>query len=295
MPTSNDSGVLQAGSPADLSLFSQALHGQLARPNGHKRSSRFTIIIDDPCYAPEESFRTVLSAISECTRGDAPEACIRGVLSEHLADQDLDELKIFTQGKHVVTSGFAVACGTAQVEVNGRGVLFACGRATIVARGQFEVYATDDVRISAYGDVNIDASGRVKIINSFDRVTGTARDKVEGVARGQSQWIVTDSVLFDGHDNATINGEDNAILRAYGSCRLRGKGKVKATLFDRSQGWFVDGAEVDLFGNAICYAQEPVTVRKKSLNARIFRYPASDRLDCFAWALEGAQSTGSCA
>lgn len=287
MPTANghDSGVL-LGSP-DLRSFSEVLGGSLRGPNNGKRSSKFIIVIDDPCYAPEESFRTVLSAISQCAAGESPESCIRGVLTQQLDETQLQALKIFTTGRHRVTSGFVVACGDAQVDVDGSGVLFAVGRASVTAHGHFEVYATDDVTISAYGDVNIDASGRVRILNSFDRVTGTARDKVQGVARGQSQWIVGNQVIFDGHDNATINGDEAAVLRGYGSSRIRGRGRVKATLFDRSQGWFVESAEVDLFGNSICYAQDPVTTRKKSLNARIFRYPETgERIDCFAWAYE---------
>jgi stage V sporulation protein SpoVS len=287
MTTSNDSGVLAEGNPAVMRSFAMALMSQLTRASSVQQSSRFKMIIDDPCFIPEPTFRAVLSEISARAQQEDSESAIRDVLAEHLTVEQLNELKVFVSGKHQINGGFAVAAGTSQVEAVGQGVLFAVGRAVVVAKDSFEVYATDEVTLSAHGDVNVDASGSVKIINCFDRVTGSAIGKVQATLRGHSQFTVGDQVHVDAFDNVTINGDGRAVIRCYGASRVRGRGSVHTSLFDRAQGWFVESPTVDVFGSAFCYAEDGVNINKKSLNARVFRYPNTEQLEAFSWAYDG--------
>jgi len=257
------------------------------------RASDIKILIQDPCQVAEASLRDALGVVSSKALSKNPEQEIREILAHFLDEADLAQLQVLTSGQHTVRGGIVIALNNTVVNMSGEGVLILTGKSRGNARGHLRVIATDDAVLNCYDSVSVDAAGRAKI-NSNDRVVGIARDNVRGNARGSSQWTVVGNAIFDSHDNATMVGAGTAVLRAYGRSRIRARGRVKAWLCDTAQGWFVESAEVEVAGGAMCYAQNTVRVTKKSPNSRVLWFQPEQRLEVFAWAYRPDQVATIC-
>lgn len=281
-------------SRAEIPSFASGESELLVETPPQTRASDIKILLEDPCQVPEASLRDALGVVSTKSLSKNPEQEIREILASFLDDADMAQLRVLSSGQHTIKGGIVIALNNAVVNMSGEGVLILTGKSKGVARGNLRVIATDDSVLNCYDSVNVDAGGRARI-NSNDRVIGVARDNARGTIRNNSRWTVVGNAIFDSHDNATIVGAGNAVLRAYGRSRIRARGKVKAWLCDTTQGWFVENADVEVTGAAMCYAQSSVRVSKKSPNSRVQWFQVEQRLEVFAWAYRADQGATVCA
>ncbi len=209
-----------------------------------------------------------------------PERCIREVVQSSFDADDAPDVKVVMSGYHKIECGFTVVGGNALVEASGSCILLVVGAPKVRARGDVVVYATNSATLFLYDNVYADLSGDVTM-RSYDSVRGVARDRVTGMARGKSRWTVSGNAHLDTYDQAMSEGYEGAEIRAYGRSRLCGRDTVKAHLFDFTNGWFTDQAEVSAAGNAIIYPDRCVNVKHVGGAARVIPLPANQRLQLF--------------
>ena len=243
-----------------------------------KRTNGFiTTDANDPT---DIALRDLLARVEAAAGSDDPERAIIEVIETSLDGEDKPQVKVALQGYHRVNDGLAIVGGSAIVEVAGDSVVLVVGAPKIRARGNAVIYATNSASLTLYENVFADLSGEVTV-RSYDSVRGLARGSVSGVARGKSRWTVSGHAHFDTHDNAMAEGYEFADMRGYGSSRICGRNSVKAQLFDSTNGWFADEADVVAAGSSIVYPAQRVHVRRVGVAARVIPLPANQPLEVF--------------
>src|SRR5690606_36373057 len=84
-------------------------------------------------------------------------------LLRKLSNGELAALRIFADGRHVVTGGFAVASASARVEAHGSAQVWAHDSAQVEAFGSATVEASDFATVKAYGFATVKAYGSAKV------------------------------------------------------------------------------------------------------------------------------------
>lgn len=121
---------------------------------------------------------------------------------------------VFTEGKHIVTTGTVYAYGDAEVHVYNDATVAAYDSTIVKAYGNAKVYAfgkttvetVSNVPVEAYGDATVKAYGNTKV-EAFDRVIVKAYSnaKVEAF----------NSATVKAHGNAKVEAFDIAIVKAF--------------------------------------------------------------------------------
>lgn len=122
---------------------------------------------------------------------------------------------VFTEGKHIITTGTVYAYGDAEVHVYNGATVEAYDRATVEAYGNAKVYAfgkttvetISNVPVEAYGDATVKAYGNAKVEAS-------------------------DRAIVKAYSNAEVKAHDNAKVEAYNSVAVKAYGNVKVEAFD---------------------------------------------------------------
>lgn len=130
---------------------------------------------------------------------------------------------VFTEGKHIVTTGTVYAYGDAEVQVYNDATVIAHDSTTVKAYSNAKVYAfgkttvetVSNVPVEAYGDATVKAYGGAKV---------TAYDRAKVKAYG----------------GATVDAFDSATVEAYNDVTVDARGNAKVGAFDRAivKAWY---------------------------------------------------------
>ena len=129
---------------------------------------------------------------------------------------------VFTEGKHIVTTGTVYAYGNAEVHVYNDAtveaydstIVKAYSNAKVYAFGKTTVETVSNVPVEAYGDATVKAYGNTKV-EAFDRaiVKACGNTKVEAFDRATVKAY--DSATVKAHGNAKVEAFDIAIVKAF--------------------------------------------------------------------------------
>ena len=141
---------------------------------------------------------------------------------------------VYTEGKHIVTTGTVYAYGDTEVQVYNDATVTAYDSTIVKAYGNAKVYAfgkttvetVSNVPVEAYGDATVKAYGNTKV-EAFDRV------------------------IVKAYSNATVDAYDNATVEAYNSVTVEAYGNAKVGAFDRAIVKVCDRAMVKAYNRAI--------------------------------------------
>lgn len=121
---------------------------------------------------------------------------------------------VFTEGKHIVTTGTVYAYGDAEVQVYNDATVLAHDNTTVKAYSNAKVYAfgktivetVSNVPVEAYGDATVKAYDNTKV-EAFDRATVKAH--------GNAQVKAFDIATVEAFDIAIVKAFDIATVKAY--------------------------------------------------------------------------------
>lgn len=122
---------------------------------------------------------------------------------------------VFTEGKHIVTTGTVYAYGNAEVHVYNDATVAAYDSTIVKAYGNAKVYAfgkttvetVSHVPVEAYGDATVKAYGNTKV-EAFDRA------------------------IVKAYSNAKVEANDSATVKAFNSATVKARGNAKVEAFD---------------------------------------------------------------
>ena len=122
---------------------------------------------------------------------------------------------VFTEGKHIITTGTVYAYGDAEVHVYNDATVAAFGSATVEAFGSATVEAWGSATVEAYGSATVEAWGSATV-KAYGSATVTARD----------------SATVEAFGSATVTANDSATVKAFNSVTVKAHGNVKVEAFD---------------------------------------------------------------
>lgn len=129
---------------------------------------------------------------------------------------------VFTEGKHVVTTGTVYAYGDAEVRVYNDATVTAYDSATVKAFYSAKVYAfgkttvetVSNAPVEAYGDTTVRAYGGAKV-QAYDRAVVKAYNSATVEACDSATVEAYNSVTVKAHGNAKVGAFDRAIVKAF--------------------------------------------------------------------------------
>lgn len=129
---------------------------------------------------------------------------------------------VFTEGKHIVTTGTVYAYGDAEVHVYNDATVAAYDSTIVKAYGNAKVYAfgkttvetVSNVPVEAYGDATVKAYGNTKV-EAFDRVIVKAYSNAKVEANDSATVKAFNSATVKAHGNAKVEAFDIAIVKAF--------------------------------------------------------------------------------
>ena len=127
---------------------------------------------------------------------------------------------VFTEGKHIVTTGTVYAYGDAEVHVYNDAtvvaydstIVKACGNAKVYAFGKTTVETVSNVPVEAYGDATVKAYGIAKV---------QASDRTVVKAYSNATVEAYNSVAVKAYDSTTVEAFDIAIVKACNSATVK--------------------------------------------------------------------------
>lgn len=146
---------------------------------------------------------------------------------------------VFTEGKHIVTTGTVYAYGDAEVQVYNNATVTAYDSTRVKAYSNAKVYAfgkttvetVSNAPVEAYGDTTVRAYGGAKV---------TAYDRAKVKA----------------YSNATVEACDSATVEAYNSVTVKAHGNAKVKAFDRAIVKACNSATVEAYNSAMAIYPE---------------------------------------
>lgn len=129
---------------------------------------------------------------------------------------------VFTEGKHIVTTGTVYAYGDAEVHVYNDATVTAYDSARVTAYSNAKVYAfgkttvetVSNVPVEAYGDATVKAYGNTKV-EAFDRAIVKAYSNAKVEANDSATVKAFNSATVKAHGNAKVEAFDIAIVKAF--------------------------------------------------------------------------------
>lgn len=129
---------------------------------------------------------------------------------------------VFTEGKHIITTGTVYAYGDAEVHVYNDAtveaydstIVKAYGNAKVYAFGKTTVETVSNVPVEAYGDATVKAYGNTKV-EAFDRAIVKAYSNAKVEAYDSTTVEAYNSVTVKAHGNAKVYAFDIAIVKAF--------------------------------------------------------------------------------
>src|SRR5690606_32824707 len=122
-------------------------------------------------------------------------------LLRKLSNGELAALRIFADGRHVVTGGFAVASGSALVEARDSARVWAFGSARVEAFGSARVEAFGSARVEAHGSAQVWAHGYAKV-----EAYGSAKVEAYGFVKVEAYG----SAKVEAYNSATVEARGSA-------------------------------------------------------------------------------------
>ena len=134
---------------------------------------------------------------------------------------------VFTEGKHIVTTGTVYAYGDAEVQVYNDTMVAAYDSTTVKAYNNAKVYAfgkttvetVSNAPVEAYDDATVKAYGTAKV-QASDRAVVKAYSNTTVEAYDSAMVGAHNSVTVKAHDNAKVKAFDRAIVRACNSATV---------------------------------------------------------------------------
>ena len=129
---------------------------------------------------------------------------------------------VFTEGKHIVTTGQIYAYGDAEVHVYNdttvtaydSTIVKAYCNAKVYAFGKTTVETVSNAPVEAYGDVTVKAYGNAKVEAYYSTIVKAySNAKVE--AHDNAEVKAYNSVAVKAHDDAKVEAFDIAIVKAF--------------------------------------------------------------------------------
>ena len=135
---------------------------------------------------------------------------------------------VFTEGKHIVTTGTVYAYGDAEVHVYNDATVAAYDSTIVKAYGNAKVYAfgkttvetVSNVPVEAYGDATVKAYGNAKV-EASDRAIVKAYSNAEVKAHDNTKVTAFNSVAVKAYDSTTVEAFDVAIVKARNSATVK--------------------------------------------------------------------------
>lgn len=135
---------------------------------------------------------------------------------------------VFTEGKHIVTTGTVYAYGDAEVHVYNDATVAAYDSTIVKAYGNAKVYAfgkttvetVSNVPVEAYGDATVKAYGNAKV-EASDRAIVKAYSNAEVKAHDNAKVEAYNSVAVKAYDSTMVEAFDIAIVKACNSATVK--------------------------------------------------------------------------
>lgn len=124
---------------------------------------------------------------------------------------------VFTEGKHIVTTGTVYAYGNAEVHVYNDATVTAYDSTTVKAYNNAKVYAFGKTTVETVSNAPVEAYG-----NTTVRAYGGA--KVE--ACDSAMVDACGSARVEAYDRATVTAFDSATVKAFGSATVKAFGSA---------------------------------------------------------------------
>lgn len=149
----------------------------------------------------------------------------------HRVEEAVEEWRrehVFTEGKHIVTTGTVYAYGNAEVHVYNDATVAAYDSTIVKAYGNAKVYAFDkttvetvsNAPVEAYGDATVKAYGNTKV-EAFDRAIVKAYSNAEVKAHDNAKVEAYNSVAVKAYGSTTVEAFDIAIVKACNSATVK--------------------------------------------------------------------------
>ena len=137
---------------------------------------------------------------------------------------------VFTEGKHIITTGMVYAYGDAEVHAYNNATVAAYDSTIVKAYGNAKVYAfgkttvetVSNAPVEAYGDATVKAYGNAKVeargsatVTAWGSTTVEARDSATVEAWGSATVKAYDSTTVEAFDTAIVKAFDIATVKAY--------------------------------------------------------------------------------
>ena len=137
---------------------------------------------------------------------------------------------VFTEGKHIVTTGTVYAYGDAEVHVYddatveaydstivkaySNAKVYAFGKTTVETVSNVPVEAYDDATVKAYGNTKVEAFDRA-IVKAYSNATVKAYDSATVEAWGSATVKAYGSATVTARDSATVKAFEVVTVKAY--------------------------------------------------------------------------------
>ncbi|HEX7050458.1 MAG TPA: hypothetical protein VF188_09680, partial [Longimicrobiales bacterium] len=202
-------------------------------------------------------------------------------LLRRLDAAELAQVRVFLEGSHEVSDGYAraydsarvrasgsaqveaydsaqvVASDSAQVVAYGSAQVRASGSAQVVAYDSARVVASDSAQVVAYGSARVEASGSAQVeasgsaqVVAYDSAQVEASDSAQVVAYGSAQVVAYGSAQVRAYGSARVVAYGSARVRAYDSARVRASGSAQVEASDSAQVVAHGSAQVRASGSA---------------------------------------------
>ena len=135
---------------------------------------------------------------------------------------------VFTEGKHIITTGTVYAYGDAEVHVYNDATVVAYDSTIVKAYGNAKAYSfgkttvetVSNVPVEAYGDAMVKAYGNAKV-EAYDRAIVKAYSNAEVKAYDNAKVEAYNSVAVKAYGNAKVEAFDIAIVKACNSATVK--------------------------------------------------------------------------
>ena len=129
---------------------------------------------------------------------------------------------VFTEGKHIITTGMVYTYDDAEVHAYNDATVAAYDSTIVKAYGNAKVYAfgkttvetVSNVPVEAHGDATVKAYGNTKV-EAFDRAIVKAYGNAKVEAHGNAKVEAFNSATVKAHGNAKVEAFDIAIVKAF--------------------------------------------------------------------------------
>ena len=120
---------------------------------------------------------------------------------------------VFTEGKHIVTTGTVYAYGNAEVHVYNDATVEAYDSTIVKAYSNAKVYAFDKTTVETVSNVPVEACGDATV-KAYGNTKVEAFDRAIVKACGSATVTAYDNATVKAYDSATVKAWNNAMVKA---------------------------------------------------------------------------------